>query len=114
MGMYHSTYFAYGLHIPTDEPAWRETDRIDEELKQHKERCPDVGHLSAGDYDRDMVFLVTVSQEIELGEYGHVNHATAEDRANWDAQLANAVHALGYSELPNLAAPGWLCIPDLS
>lgn len=114
MGYYQSTYFAYGLRIPVEGPAWKETDRLDKELPKLKDRCPDVGHLAAGDYDRDMVFLVTDSQEIELGSYGWANTATAEQRANWDTQLAHAVLALGYSELPDLAAPGWLCVPDLS
>lgn len=113
MGMYHSTYFAYGIHIPVDGPAWKETDRIEQELPKHKEHCPDVGHLEAGNYDADMVFLVTTSQEISLGNYGHANLATAEQCGQWNTQLAFAVQALGYSGL-ELAAPGWLCVPDLS
>ncbi|MFI2426550.1 hypothetical protein ACH5A7_21045 [Streptomyces sp. NPDC018955] len=114
MGMYHSTYFAYGLHIPVDGPAWAETDRIDSELAKLKDRCPDVGHLSAGHYDDDMVFLVTKTDEVRLGSYGRANLATDEERAAWNLQLAHAVVALGYDELPDLAEPGWLCIPDLS
>jgi hypothetical protein len=114
MGYHHSTYFAYGIHIPVEAPAWKETDRIDKELAKLKELCPDVGHLAAGDYDRDMVFLVTDCQEIDLGKYGRANLATADQCGEWDTQLAFAVHALGYSNLPDLQAPGWLCIPDLS
>lgn len=114
MGMYHSTYFAYGIHIPVDGPAWSETDRIDTELAAVKDLCPDVGHLTAGDYDRDMLFLVTESDEIELGKYGRATTATPEQRADWDRQLANAVDHLGYGHLRDLEAPGWLCIPDLS
>lgn len=114
MGMYHSTYFAYGIHIAVDTPAWQETQRIDEVLKGHKDRCPDVGHLEAGDYDRDMVFLVTACNEIRLGSYGRATEATAAQRAAWDLQLANAVQALGYGDRPDLPAPGWLCVPDLS
>lgn len=113
MGMYHSTYFAYGIHIPVEGPAWRETERIDEVLKDHKDRCPDVGHLEAGDYDRDMVFLVTSSQEVKLGEYGRANVASAQQCGEWCTQLAFAVEALGYSGM-DLAAPGWLCVPDVS
>lgn len=114
MGMYHSTYFAYGLHIPTQEAAWAEGDRIDTEIRNHRDRCPDVGHLAAGDYDRDLLFLVTSSTEIRLGTYGQATEATAEQRANWDLQLANAIQALGYGDLPDLPAPGWICVPDLS
>jgi hypothetical protein len=114
MGMYHSAYFAYGIHIPTAESAWAEGDRIDTELANHKDRCPNVGHLTAGDYDRDMLFLVTKSDEIRLGDYGRASTATAEQRANWDLQLANAIQALGYGDLPDLEAPGWICVPDVS
>ncbi|MFH9413991.1 hypothetical protein [Streptomyces rochei] len=116
MGYYHSTYFAYGIHIPLPDgtPAWTETDRIDTELTKLKDRCPDVGHLEAGHYDADMVFLVTKADTIPLGQYGRASTATAEQRANWDLQLANAVHALGYSNIPDLDAPGWICVPDLS
>ncbi|APY88207.1 hypothetical protein DCW30_05690 [Streptomyces alfalfae] len=116
MGYYHSAYFAYGIHIPVDNQAaaWAESERLDKELKKHKQRCPDVGHLSAGDYDHDRLFLVTKSDEIPLGQYGRASTTTPEQRANWNLQLANAVHALGYSDIPDLEAPGWLCIPDLS
>ncbi|MFJ2909378.1 hypothetical protein ACIO8F_08070 [Streptomyces sp. NPDC087228] len=114
MGMYHSTYFAYGLHIPTDAHPWEETDRIDTELAAVKNRCPDVGHLTAGGYDRDMLFLVTECDEISLGKYGRATTATAEQRADWDRQLANAVEHLGYGHIRDLEAPGWLSVPDVS
>ncbi|WP_432164903.1 hypothetical protein [Streptomyces sp. bgisy031] len=116
MGYYHSAYFAYGIHIPVDSQAaaWAEGERLDEELKNHKKRCPDVGHLSAGDYDRDRLFLVTKSDEIPLGQYGRASSATREQHANWDLQLAHAIQALGYGDRADLEAPGWICIPDLS
>ncbi|MFJ4703166.1 hypothetical protein ACIP5N_33950 [Streptomyces sp. NPDC088768] len=113
MGYYHSTYFAYGVHIPTDSSAWEEEERITEVLKPLKDRCPDVRTLSAGDYDRNMLFLVTESTEIDLGDYGRTSSATAEQHAAWDAQLAAAVEALGYGDR-RLEAAGWLCVPDLS
>jgi hypothetical protein len=55
MGMYHSAYFAYGVHIPLpdDVHPWAENDRVDEQLRTLKEQCPDVGYLSAGNYDAD-------------------------------------------------------------
>jgi hypothetical protein len=113
MGYYQSAYFAYGLRIPVDGPAWQESDRLDAELQKLKDRCPEVGYLTAGDYDRDMVFLVTKSDEISLGKYGRGSETTPEQRASWDAQLAHAVHALGLADA-DLEPPGWLCIPDLS
>ncbi|MGW4883390.1 hypothetical protein [Streptomyces murinus] len=112
--MYHSTYFAYGLRIPIEGPAWEETDRLDKELPHHKESCPDVGHLSAGNYDCDMLFLVTSCDEIKLGDYGRQAAASADKQADWDRQLTNAVEQLGYGHLRDLVAPGWLCVPDLS
>ncbi|MGW4388228.1 hypothetical protein [Streptomyces sp. NPDC004685] len=114
MGMYHSAYFAYGLRIPIEGHAWEEAERLDPELQKLKERCPDVGYLTAGDYDRDMVFLTAQCTEVELGEYGRASLATREQCAAWDAQLANAVHDLGYADRPGLEAPGWICVPDLS
>ncbi|MEV5977539.1 hypothetical protein [Streptomyces sp. NPDC052114] len=116
MGYYHSAYFAYGIHIPMNSQAaaWAEAERMDEALATVKDRCPDVGHLSAGDYDRDRLFLVTKCDEVALGEYGRASTATAEQRANWDLQLVNAVQALGYGENTELEPPGWLCVPDLS
>jgi hypothetical protein len=113
MGCYHSTYFAYGIHIPGDGSAWEEAERADDELKKIKADCPDVGHLSAGDYDRDFFFLVTKCSEVRLGKFEHVTPqtATAEQLADWDRQLIAAATALGYA---NTSAPGWLVVPDLS
>ena len=118
MGMYHSTYFAYGVHIPLpdDVHPWAENDRLDEQLRTLREQCPDVGYLSAGNYDADELFLTTQCDEVALGTYKHVTPetVTAEQLADWNRQLAAAVHALGYGDLPGLGQPGWLCVPDLS
>lgn len=116
MGMDHSTYFAYGVHIPISEYAWEETERLDKELTPLADQCPDVGYLTAGDYDADRLFLVTKSDEVKLGTFEHVtpNTVTPEQIADWNRQLATAVHALGYADLPDLDAPGWLCVPDVS
>jgi hypothetical protein len=113
MGMYHSTYFAYGVHVRTDNYAWHEAEHADAELAKLKDRCPDVGHLSAGDYDRDMFFLVTKATEVSLGTYEHVtpDTATREQLLDWNRQLNEAAHALGYTDV---SLPGWLVVPDLS
>lgn len=118
MGMYHSTYFAYGVHIPLpdDAPVWEESNRIDLMLQAHAEQCPDVGHLTAGPYDADFLFLTTKCAEVDLGKFERVtpeSHDT-EQLADWNRQLAHAVQALGYHDLPGISAPGWICIPDLS
>lgn len=114
MGFSHSTYFAYGLKIPTNGTPWQAAEHLETELPKIKDHCPDVGFLQAGHYDDDMTFLVTTSKEVELGQYGRANLATAEQCGEWNTQLAFAVQALGYSDSPDLATPGWLCIPDLS
>jgi hypothetical protein len=113
MGMYHSTYFAYGMHIPFDGYPWEEGERADTVLAGIKEQCPDVGHLCAGDYDRDMYFLVTECTEVNLGEFKHVTPQAAdtEQLAIWNRQLAAAAEALGYAVS---AEPGWLTVPDVS
>jgi hypothetical protein len=113
MGYYHSTYFAYGVHVPNVDSAWQEADRADDALPKIKATCPDVGHLCAGNYDRDRFFLVTKSEEVSLGKYAHVTPQTAtpEQIADWDRQLAAAVKALGYTDT---SAPGWIVVPDLS
>jgi len=117
MGMYHSTYFAYGVHVPPIEGkyAWAEAEHVEAELPQHKEQSPDVGYLTAGDYDEDFLFLTTECTEVDLGQWEHVTPQshTPERLADWDRQLAAAVEALGYSDR-DVSAPGWLCIPDLS
>jgi hypothetical protein len=113
MGMSHSTYFAYGIHVTTGQHAWLESERADEELPKIKAACPDVGHLSAGNYDADMFFLVTKCSEVSLGKFEHVTPQTAgaEQIADWDRQLIAAAMALGYTDA---SAPGWLVVPDLS
>ena len=58
MGMYHSTYFAYGMQIPDVDPEQIEDTDLGE----------GIGYLLAGDYDRDMTFLTTQCKEVDLGE----------------------------------------------
>lgn len=113
MGMYHSTYFAYGIHIPLNGHAWEESERADVSLQRVKAECPDVGHLSAGDYDRDMFFLVTQCDSVDLGQFRHVNpqSADADQLADWNRQLAAAARALGHDKT---GEPGWLTVPDVS
>jgi hypothetical protein len=113
MGMSNSTYFAYGIHVTTDQHAWEESDRVQSELPKIKAACPDVGYLSAGDYDQDFFFLVTKSSEVELGTFEHVTPQTAspEQLADWDRQLIAAAMELGYTDT---SAPGWFVVPDLS
>ncbi|MCL7377439.1 hypothetical protein [Streptomyces sp. 35G-GA-8] len=99
MGMYHSTYFAYGFQIPQTDP-----DRL-EDLE--------LGYLLAGDYDRDMVFLVTQCVEVRLGTYKTVrpHDATQGQYEDWDEQLRAAAETLAVTPITE---PGWIVVPDLS
>ncbi|MFI8351250.1 hypothetical protein [Streptomyces sp. NPDC085596] len=103
MGMYHSTYFAYGVRIPDTDPEHIEETELGE----------GVGYLLAGDYDRDMTFLTTQCKEVDLGEFQHVTPQTADDeqRAAWDQALRTAAARLGVEPQ---SEPGWFVVPDLS
>ena len=107
MGMYHSTYFAYGIHIPdTDSEVLEET--LKDQPESHR-----VGYLHAGDYDRDMTFLVTECKEVDLGDVETVTPQsfTRYERTAWDTALREAAQKLGISDVPE---PGWFVVPDLS
>jgi hypothetical protein len=103
MGMYHSTYFAYGVQIPDVDPEQIEETDLGE----------GIGYLLAGDYDRDMTFLTTQCKEVDLGEYAHVtpNTVTDEQRAIWNVALRKAATRLG---IEPKSEPGWFVVPDLS
>jgi hypothetical protein len=107
MGMYHSTYFAYGIRIPDTDG-----EVLEEALKDQPENAR-VGYLHAGDYDRDMTFLVTECKEAELGGFETVTPEsfTRYERTAWDTALREAAAKLGVTEIPE---PGWLIVPDLS
>jgi len=109
MGMYHSTYFAYGARIPdTDSEVMQTVLRA---LKD--QHGSSVGYLHAGDYDRDMTFLVTKCEEVNLGDVKTVTPqmAAPDQYAAWDTQIRQAADALGTAPLHE---PGWLVVPDLS
>ncbi len=109
MGMYHSTYFAYGVHIPDMR------GDIEELLQTARATidAPDVGYLSAGNYDRDMTFLVTECEEVALGKFETVTPQveSAARYAEWNRQLQAAAAALGVKPL---TGPAWIVVPDLS
>lgn len=100
MSIWTSAYLAYGFEIPaTDE------DALDAALGGFD---GDVGHLSAGAYDRERLYLVTACHEAELGSPESVAlNLSAEQRADWDRQLEAALNAL---DLPAGAKPAWLLI----
>lgn len=121
MGFSHSTYHFYGVHVPreqyhTDHP-WRETEFIDATIKHTPELAgSDVGHITAGDYDRDELFLCVVpddtSCEVALGSFAVTSHHLyGKDLPAWDRQLLLLIEALGYKDV---GALGWHVVPDIS
>lgn len=107
MGMFHSAYFAYGFQIPDTN-----SDVLEEALKDQPEGAR-VGYLHAGDYDRDMTFLVTECTEVDLGDHRKVkpeSFQTPEIEA-WNAALIEAAARLGVT---SGFEPGWFVVPDLS
>ena len=107
MGMYHSTYFAYGFQIPD-----ADSDALEEALKGQPDNAR-VGYLHAGDYDRDMTFLVTECEEADLGEFKVISPQSFQryEVPAWNTALHEAAVKLGHADHPE---PGWLLIPDLS
>ncbi|AKA61673.1 hypothetical protein SEA_YDN12_6 [Streptomyces phage YDN12] len=117
MGMEHSTYHAFGVHVPADqyqtghiqsEGVWldaviKNTEGLDNRL---------LGHLSAGDYDRDELFLTASEDgeflEVPLGTFAVLAEVDVTGRADAIKALAETA---GYT---GLAEPGWLVVPDCS
>lgn len=103
MGMYHSTYFAYGIQIPDTR-----SDVIEE-----TELGEGVGYLKAGNYDADMTFLVTECNEVSLGNFETVTPQsfTRYERTAWDTALRIAAEQLGVTPKTE---PGWITVPNCS
>jgi hypothetical protein len=104
MGMYHSTYFAYGVRIPEGS----DPDQMDDQL-----RGSGVGHLLAGSYDRDMWFLTTECSSVDLGSFESVfpESFTRAEREGWDAALRKAAERIGVTPMTE---PAWFVVPDMS
>ncbi|MEV4227299.1 hypothetical protein AB0J81_09345 [Streptomyces bobili] len=103
MGMYHSTYFAYGFQIPDTR-----SDQLDAALRDSP-----VSYLHAGDYDRDMTFLVTECDEVRLGDHRKVKPESFVQPVvdEWNAALTEAAARLGVT---SGFEPGWFVVPDVS
>jgi hypothetical protein len=117
MGFSHSTYHGFGVHVPREqyqtghiqsEEEWLDavinhTEGLDGQL---------LGHLSAGQYDRDELFLIASGPgetlEVELGSFMVLSEVDVTGRAEAIKALAEAA---GYT---SLAEPGWLIVPDCS
>ncbi|MFH8470371.1 hypothetical protein [Streptomyces sp. NPDC017991] len=108
----NSTFAAYGVHIPVNGSAWQETDRVEQELAALTD-CPDVSYMAGGDDTQEQLFLVTYRQYVPPGTHVSAD-ATPEHRSVWDAQIARAITALSFSDLPGLHDPSWLWITEVS
>lgn len=120
MGFDNSTYHFYGLHVPselwTEYTASQEGEKTDAVIRALREHMPNVAWLSAGDYDRDHLFLVIdqpgVSSEVRLGTFRLVTGDQLTN-CNWDKQLRYLADAMGYGSA-NVGQPGWIICPDVS
>lgn len=127
MGIDVTTYVAYGVHVPSDRyqgSAWNQTDLIDEARKSI-ETPPHVslGHLTAGSYERDELFLCCsrpydrddplTHADVELGTHRvyPASWFSSVERREWDHYLKLLIDELGYGDL---GEPGWIVVPDES
>ena len=120
MGFSHSTYFFYGVHVPREryvtDSQHRETELLGAAIKSLNDPTKALGYITAGDYDQDELFLVTVPDgrdcEVDLGTFTVTHpHTDAGLIPEWDRLLANLIGVVGYE---GLAEPGWIVVPDLS
>lgn len=120
MGIFHAAYSFYGVHVPKDQQpsnhVWTEAERLDRLITAIGDDAKPVGHLTAGKYDRDELFLSVVPDgvhgQVDLGEWrSYPSHAYATDIPYWDRALALVIKAAGYE---GLSDPGWMVVPDAS
>lgn len=120
MGYYHSTYHFFGAHVPAElfkgRHLWEEEERLDQVIKDAGLSGTGVGHLSAGSYDNDFLFLVVSdkneSLETKLGAFS-VDPASDPEPREWAALLIQTAQAAGY-DLSGFGIIGWYTVPDLS
>lgn len=128
MGFDHSTSVAYGVHVPEDkwqDGTWAagEGEFLDRVISGAGLKGTDVGWVDAGDYDRDMLFVVCsppydrddelTHTSVELGTFRHypASWFEGEQRARWDELIKQVCEAAGYGDL---GEPGWIVCPDVS
>ena len=109
MGLYHSTYRAYGFEIP----ATTDFDHVDQVLADQPdgERLGRIQHTYLGDYEQ--LFLLAVSDEVEANEFARITAADFErtELPVWNTALHNIAVRLGH---PLHAEPAWLVLHDHS
>lgn len=116
MGFSHSTYAFVGVHVPRGQyegDPGQEAERLDELINDIPAlRKQGVGHVTAGDYDRDELFLCWVpdgqSCEVKLGAWKAFGQQVPMNAFLAFERLARAA---GYT---GLAEPAFLVVPDCS
>jgi hypothetical protein len=112
VGIHTSAYLAYGARVT----GVRYGDDLDEPLATYNAAVTyadphrdSVGHLAAGSYDNDKLYLVTYCAEADLGEPERltVDDLNSAHPPHWDRHLAAAAKACG---VQMLSTPGWLLI----
>lgn len=119
MGFSHSTYHFYGVHIPEDAyegHAWTEAERLDGVIAALGERATGVGHIEAGNYDRDRLFLCVVpdgvDSSVNLGSFAVVcPELDFETLTLWEIKMQTVIDARGYSHVGRF---GFHVVPDMS
>lgn len=122
MGMSHSTYQFFGVHVPKEayqtDHQWREVEWLDAIIGGNTAwKGQGLGHVQAGDYDRDELFLCVSpkeeSIEVELGTFRvTTKQATLEELLDRTKLLMDLIEAAGYGG--KLGPVGWVTVPDCS
>lgn len=118
--MHYTAFHFYGMHVPASQYKGRhvydEAERLDALIQDLAlgDKSTGVGHITAGAYDRDMLFLCIdiygLDADVELGSF----RTSAIDigvRSEWDKALKILADAAGYK---GLMQPNWITVPDES
>lgn len=109
MGLYHSTYRAYGFEVPST----TDFERLDTVLADQPdgERLGRVEHTYLGDFEQ--LFLHTVCEEVKENEFARVTLADCQryELPVWNTVLHNIAVRLGHAHHPE---PAWLVLHDYS
>lgn len=105
MGQYSSAYLVHGTKLPAGTRLATVESTLDGNTNG-------IGHLDAGPYDSDTLYLTTYCESADLGKPKTL-HLPEEQHPDWDRILD---HALGLLDIPNSAVdtPAWLLIADVS
>lgn len=118
MGISYDAYVAYGVRVGINPYSYNESGhdpgvQVDGALSVPtvKEACPDVGHLEAGAYDQNHIFLVTACESAGLGGYTRIGEGFEARNADWDRQITHLIEIMGWGNLVD-EKPGWFVVSD--